>query len=88
MVKTVVRPQIAYHTSHLNRAASSNRGGFYCDHYSIKERIFQVPSRVNICDAVIKDKTLHFAETIRATASFVLPNIEPKVVRNARKFML
>ena len=28
---------------------------FYCHHYSIKERIFQVPSRVNICDAVIKD---------------------------------
>ena len=28
---------------------------FYCHHYSIKTRIFQVPSRLKICDAVIKD---------------------------------
>ena len=28
---------------------------FYCNHYTIKARIFQVPSRCNICDAVIKD---------------------------------
>ena len=28
---------------------------FYCHHYSIKQWIFQAPSRVNICNAVIKD---------------------------------
>ena len=41
---------------HLTRAAiSSPRWLFYCNHYTIKERIFQVSSRLNICTAVIKD---------------------------------
>ena len=42
--------------SHLARAVSSApRWLFYYRHYTIKERIFQVSSRLNICTAVIKD---------------------------------
>ena len=42
--------------THLARAASSAPRWIFCyHHYTIKSRTFQVPSRCNICDAVIKD---------------------------------
>ena len=42
--------------THLSRAASSAPRWIFCyHHYTIKSRTFQVPSRCNICDAVIKD---------------------------------